>query len=85
LQAVFAALAERHGFASAAAIAGMDLTRRPRRLRTDGVRPLVRETDLDPTDLIAPVFVDATTDERQPIESMPGHESRRYWKRASRR
>jgi len=52
----------------------MDLTRRPRRLRTDGVRPLVRETDLDPADLIAPVFVDATTDERQPIESMPGHE-----------
>ncbi len=52
----------------------MDLTRRPRRLRTDGVRPLVSETDLDASDLIAPVFVDATTDERQPIESMPGHE-----------
>jgi porphobilinogen synthase len=52
----------------------MDLTRRPRRLRTDGVRPLVRETELSATDLIAPVFVDATTDERQPIESMPGHE-----------
>ena len=52
----------------------MDLNRRPRRLRTDGVRPLVRETDLDATDLIAPVFVDATTDQRQPIESMPGHE-----------
>jgi porphobilinogen synthase len=52
----------------------MDLTRRPRRLRTDGIRPLVRETDLSASDLIAPVFVDATTDERQPIESMPGHE-----------
>jgi porphobilinogen synthase len=52
----------------------MNLTRRPRRLRTDGVRPLVRETDLSASDLIAPVFVDATTDERQPIESMPGHE-----------
>jgi porphobilinogen synthase len=49
-------------------------TDRPRRLRTDGVRPLVSETDLDATDLIAPVFVDATTDERVPIESMPGHE-----------
>lgn len=50
------------------------LTRRPRRLRTDGIRPLVRETELAPQDLIAPVFVDATTDERVPIESMPGHE-----------
>jgi len=52
----------------------MTLTRRPRRLRSDGVRPLVSETSLDPTDLVAPVFVDATTDERRPIESMPGHE-----------
>jgi porphobilinogen synthase len=47
---------------------------RPRRLRRDGVRSLVSETELRPTDLIAPVFVDATTDERVPIESMPGHE-----------
>ncbi|GAB7092464.1 porphobilinogen synthase [Halorubrum luteum] len=47
---------------------------RPRRLRTDGVRSLVSETDVDATDLIAPVFVDATTDERVPIETMPGHE-----------
>ena len=52
----------------------MNLTQRPRRLRTDGVRPLVRETDLTASDLIAPVFVDATTDERVPIETMPGHE-----------
>ncbi|WP_415379549.1 porphobilinogen synthase [Halosimplex sp. TS25] len=52
----------------------MDLTRRPRRLRSDGVRPLVRETDLSASDLVAPVFVDATTDERVAIESMPGHE-----------
>jgi len=52
----------------------MDMTQRPRRLRTDGVRPLVRETDLSAADLIAPVFVDATTDERVPIETMPGHE-----------
>ncbi len=50
------------------------MTRRPRRLRTDGIRPLVSETTLDATDLIAPVFVDATADERRPIESMPGHE-----------
>ncbi|QSG04808.1 porphobilinogen synthase [Halapricum desulfuricans] len=52
----------------------MDLTERPRRLRRDGIRGLVSETDLSATDLIAPVFVDATTDERRPIESMPGHE-----------
>ena len=49
-------------------------SRRPRRLRTDGVRSLVRETTLSPSDLVAPVFVDATTDERVPIPSMPGHE-----------
>ncbi|MFB6070537.1 MAG: porphobilinogen synthase [Halanaeroarchaeum sp.] len=52
----------------------MDLTRRPRRLRRDGIRELVRETSVRASDLIAPVFVDATTDERVPIESMPGHE-----------
>jgi len=51
----------------------MDLTQRPRRLRGDGIRPLVSETTLSASDLIAPVFVDATTDERQPIGSMPGH------------
>jgi porphobilinogen synthase len=47
---------------------------RPRRLRRDGLRELVTETSLAPSDLIAPVFVDATTDERRAIESMPGHE-----------
>ena len=52
----------------------MDLTHRPRRLRRDGIRSLVGEARLDATDLIAPVFVDATTDERVPIESMPGQE-----------
>jgi porphobilinogen synthase len=52
----------------------MDLTHRPRRLRQDGLRELVSETRLHASDLIAPVFVDATTDERVPIESMPGHE-----------
>ncbi|ELY46769.1 porphobilinogen synthase [Natronorubrum sulfidifaciens] len=52
----------------------MNLTHRPRRLRQDRVRGLVSETSLEPSDLIAPVFVDATTDERIPIESMPGHE-----------
>ena len=52
----------------------MNENRRPRRLRTDGVRGLVSETELDAADLIAPIFVDATTDERVPIETMPGHE-----------
>ena len=52
----------------------MDPAYRPRRLRSDGVRPLVSETDLTAADLVAPVFVDATADERLPIESMPGHE-----------
>ncbi|GKZ14873.1 porphobilinogen synthase [Haladaptatus sp. T7] len=52
----------------------MNFTERPRRLRRDGIRELVSETTLDATDLIAPVFVDATTDERVEIESMPGHE-----------
>jgi len=52
----------------------MDRIERPRRLRKDGVRELVSETTVAPTDLVAPVFVDATTDERVPIESMPGHE-----------
>ena len=47
---------------------------RPRRLRADGVRSLVSETSLRPTDLVAPVFVDATADERVAIESLPGHE-----------
>ncbi|MEF8774299.1 MAG: porphobilinogen synthase [Halobacteriales archaeon] len=52
----------------------MDITDRPRRLRRDGLRELVSETDLDASDLVAPVFVDATADERRPIPSMPGHE-----------
>ncbi|MDS0297323.1 porphobilinogen synthase [Halogeometricum sp. S1BR25-6] len=52
----------------------MNLTDRPRRLRADGIRSLVSETDLAASDLIAPVFVDATTEERLPIETMPGHE-----------
>lgn len=52
----------------------MDRIDRPRRLRTDGVRRLVSETDVRPSDLIAPVFIDATTDKRVSIESMPGQE-----------
>lgn len=46
---------------------------RPRRLRRDGIRELVRETTVRPSDLVAPLFVDATTDDPIPIPSMPGH------------
>ncbi|WP_049969188.1 porphobilinogen synthase [Haladaptatus cibarius] len=52
----------------------MDPIERPRRLRRDGLRKLVSENKLAASDLIAPVFVDATTDERVEIETMPGHE-----------
>jgi porphobilinogen synthase len=52
----------------------MERSRRPRRLRKDGIRELLRETTLDASDLIAPVFVDATAEQRIEIPSMPGHE-----------
>ena len=46
---------------------------RPRRLRrTEAMRALVRETDLSPHNLIAPLFVKEGIDEPVPIASMPG-------------
>ncbi len=46
---------------------------RPRRLRrTPALRGLVRETSLEPSDLIAPLFVKEGIDEPARIESMPG-------------
>ena len=46
---------------------------RMRRLRrTTGLRDLVRETRVEPSDLILPVFVDERGPHRQPISSMPG-------------
>jgi porphobilinogen synthase len=46
---------------------------RPRRLRrTPALRSLVRETDLGPHHLIAPLFVKEGIEERVPIASMPG-------------
>jgi porphobilinogen synthase len=46
---------------------------RPRRLRrTPALRELVRETDVRPSDLIAPLFVKEPIDEPAPITSMPG-------------
>ena len=47
---------------------------RPRRLRrTAALRALVRETDLAPRHLIAPLFVKEGISEPAPIASMPGH------------
>jgi porphobilinogen synthase len=47
---------------------------RPRRMRrTPALRSLVRETDLSPRDLIAPLFVKEGIADPVPITSMPGH------------
>lgn len=46
---------------------------RPRRLRrTDALRRLVRETWLEPSQFVLPLFVRSGAGVRQPIESMPG-------------
>jgi porphobilinogen synthase len=46
---------------------------RPRRLRrTAALRSLIRETDVRPGDLIAPLFVKEALDEAVPIAAMPG-------------
>ena len=46
---------------------------RPRRLRKlEGLRTLVRETRLSPSDFIYPIFVDRRIEKREPIEAMPG-------------
>ena len=48
---------------------------RPRRLRrTAALRDLVRETTLDPADLVYPLFVVTGEEIRRPIASMPGIE-----------
>jgi porphobilinogen synthase len=49
------------------------LIHRPRRLRrTPAIRNLVRETTLNPSDFILPLFVSEKISERRPIPSMPG-------------
>jgi porphobilinogen synthase len=49
------------------------LVHRPRRLRaTPTLRRMVRETTLEPSDLIAPLFVQHGQDVHAPIASMPG-------------
>jgi porphobilinogen synthase len=48
-------------------------TTRMRRLRTSAaLRGLVRETDLRPDRLVAPLFVSQTATAREPIDGMPG-------------
>jgi porphobilinogen synthase len=63
----------RHGPAEALGLhAG---AKRPRRWRrTPALRDLVRETTLDPADLVQPLFVVPGTGVRRPIASMPGVE-----------
>ena len=59
--------------APAQAVAAAGLTVRPRRLRrTTALRALVRETHLQPSMLVAPLFVQAGSGLREPIGSMPG-------------
>ena len=48
---------------------------RMRRLRATGLlRDMVRETELTPSHLVLPMFVELGTDSRTPIEAMPGVE-----------
>jgi porphobilinogen synthase len=48
---------------------------RPRRLRRSAaLRALIRETDLEPRHLVAPLFVKEGIEEPVPIESMPGQD-----------
>jgi porphobilinogen synthase len=52
---------------------GMNLLRRPRRLRSSAaLRSLVRETSLQADDFILPLFVSEKIDGRAPVASMPG-------------
>jgi porphobilinogen synthase len=47
--------------------------KRPRRLRrTAALRDLVRETSLEPSDFVHPLFVVPGADVRRPVSSMPG-------------
>ncbi|HTL47155.1 MAG TPA: porphobilinogen synthase [Verrucomicrobiae bacterium] len=49
------------------------LTQRPRRNRTsEGLRRLVRETRLSPSDFVLPLFVMEGREEKSPVLSMPG-------------
>jgi len=66
--------ASRAEIAAATAAAGIPLPEwRARRLRrTPALRALARETRLDPSMLVAPLFVRPGSGVREPIDSMPG-------------
>jgi len=51
---------------------GFPETRLRRLRRTEALRSLVRETALEPGDLVLPLFVDAGLEAPAPVESMPG-------------
>jgi porphobilinogen synthase len=53
---------------------GFPVTRLRRLRRTGALRGLVRETRLDPGDLILPLFVTHGRDRREPVAAMPGVE-----------
>ena len=53
--------------------AGFPMVRMRRLRKTDGLRRLVRETRLDPSRFILPLFVRPGQGERRDIPSMPGH------------
>ncbi len=51
---------------------GFPATRLRRLRRTGALRGLVRETELSPSHLVLPLFVQLGTEERTPIDAMPG-------------
>ncbi|WP_424358308.1 porphobilinogen synthase [Methanocella sp. MCL-LM] len=53
---------------------GYPVTRLRRLRQTKLIRDMVSETSLDVKDLICPIFVDESAEERKPIGSMPGIE-----------
>jgi len=55
-------------------VSGFPATRLRRLRRTEGLRSLVRESDLDPSRLVLPLFVCEGMDRREPIDGLPGHE-----------
>ncbi len=51
---------------------GLEFRRHRRLRRSTAIRGLVRETELTPAHLVAPLFVEEGLDGRAPIEAMPG-------------
>lgn len=51
----------------------MEIVRRPRRLRQDNIRNLVRETEFSLDNLVFPLFIVDGQSTKSEIKSMPGH------------